>query len=29
VGAEDAKRLEESNLSLQEFLERAGTTPNC
>jgi len=26
---EDAKRLEESNLSLQEFLERAGTTPNC
>src|SRR5215208_613671 len=29
VGVEDAKRLEESNLSLQEFLERAGTTPNC
>src|SRR5215217_4537300 len=29
VRVEDAKRLEESNLSLQEFLERAGTTPNC
>ena len=29
VGAEDAKRLEESNLSLHEFLERAGTSPNC
>ena len=29
VGIEDAERLEESNLSLQEFLERAGTTPRC
>jgi zinc D-Ala-D-Ala carboxypeptidase len=29
VGVEDAKRLEESNLSLQAFLERAGTMPHC
>jgi zinc D-Ala-D-Ala carboxypeptidase len=29
VGIEDAERLEESNLSLQEFLESAGTTPHC
>jgi zinc D-Ala-D-Ala carboxypeptidase len=29
VGVRDAERLEESNLSLQEFLEGAGTTPRC
>jgi len=29
VGVEDAKRLEESDLSLQEFLEREGTMPHC
>jgi D-alanyl-D-alanine carboxypeptidase len=29
VGVENAKRLEESDLSLQEFLEREGTTPHC
>jgi zinc D-Ala-D-Ala carboxypeptidase len=29
VGVENAKRLEESNLGLQEFLERAGTMPHC
>jgi D-alanyl-D-alanine carboxypeptidase len=29
VGAEDAKRLEKKNLSLQEFLESAGTMPYC
>jgi D-alanyl-D-alanine carboxypeptidase len=29
VGVENAKRIEESGLSLQEFLERAGTTPHC
>jgi len=29
VGVEDAKRLEKSNLSLQGFLERAGTMPHC
>jgi D-alanyl-D-alanine carboxypeptidase len=29
VDVEDAKRLEESNLSLQAFLERAGTMPHC
>ena len=29
VGFEDAERLEESKLSLQEFLESAGTTPRC
>ena len=29
VGVEDAKRLEKKNLSLQVFLENAGTTPHC
>ena len=29
VGVEDAKRLEEGDLSLQAFLERTGTTPRC
>jgi D-alanyl-D-alanine carboxypeptidase len=29
VGVEDAKRLEKSNLSLQEFLQRAGAMPHC
>jgi D-alanyl-D-alanine carboxypeptidase len=29
VGVEDAKRLERSDLSLQEYLEREGTTPHC
>ncbi len=29
VGVEDAKRLEESGLSLQKFLEREGTLPHC
>jgi D-alanyl-D-alanine carboxypeptidase len=29
VGVEDAKRLEERNLGLQEYLESAGTTPRC
>jgi len=29
VGVEDAKRLEESDLSLQAFLERVGTMPHC
>jgi D-alanyl-D-alanine carboxypeptidase len=29
VGVEAAKRLEESSLDLQEFLERAGTVPHC
>ena len=29
VGVKDARRLEESNLSLQELLERAGTAPHC
>jgi zinc D-Ala-D-Ala carboxypeptidase len=29
VGVEDAKRLERSDLSLQEFLESAGTLPHC
>jgi len=29
VGVKYAKRLEESDLSLQELLERAGHTPNC
>jgi D-alanyl-D-alanine carboxypeptidase len=29
VGVEDAKRLESSDLSLQEYLEREGTTPHC
>jgi D-alanyl-D-alanine carboxypeptidase len=29
VGVEDAKRLEESNLSLQAFLEREGTISHC
>src|SRR5215203_2113701 len=29
VGVEDAKRLEKSGQSLQEFLEHVGTTPRC
>ena len=29
VGVQDAKRIEDSGQSLQEFLERAGTTPVC
>jgi D-alanyl-D-alanine carboxypeptidase len=29
VGMEDAKRLEKSDLSLQAFLESAGTLPHC
>jgi zinc D-Ala-D-Ala carboxypeptidase len=29
VGVEDAKRLEEKNLSLQEFLEHKGARPHC
>ena len=29
LGTENAERLAESNLSLQEFLETAGTTPRC
>ncbi len=29
VGVENAKRLEESGLSLQEFLEREGVLPRC
>ncbi len=29
VGVEDAKRLQESDLSLQVFLEREGTMPRC
>ena len=29
VGVEDAKRLEEENLSLQEFLEHKGARPHC
>ena len=29
VGVEVAKRLEKSDLSLQEYLERAGTMPHC
>ena len=29
VGVENARRIEESELSLQEFLERTGTTPHC
>ena len=29
VGVNDAKRLEEKDLSLQEFLERAGTMSHC
>jgi D-alanyl-D-alanine carboxypeptidase len=29
VGEEVAKRLEKSDLSLQEYLERAGTMPHC
>lgn len=29
VGVEDAKRLQESDLSLQAFLEREGTMPHC
>jgi LAS superfamily LD-carboxypeptidase LdcB len=29
VGVKDAKRIEHSGQSLQEFLERAGTTPHC
>jgi D-alanyl-D-alanine carboxypeptidase len=29
VGVEDAKRLEKKDLSLQEFLESAGTLPHC
>jgi zinc D-Ala-D-Ala carboxypeptidase len=29
VGVEDAKRVQESDLSLQKFLEREGTMPRC
>jgi D-alanyl-D-alanine carboxypeptidase len=29
VGARDAERIEDSGQSLQEFLERVGTTPRC
>ena len=29
VGVRDAKRIEDSGQSLQEFLESAGTTPHC
>jgi zinc D-Ala-D-Ala carboxypeptidase len=29
VGVKDAKRIEHSGQSLQEFLERVGTTPHC
>jgi len=29
VGVQDAKRIEEGGQSLQEFLERVGTKPNC
>jgi zinc D-Ala-D-Ala carboxypeptidase len=29
VGVRDAKRIEHSGQSLQEFLERVGTTPHC
>jgi D-alanyl-D-alanine carboxypeptidase len=29
VGVENAKQLEESDLSLQAFLEREGTSPHC
>src|SRR5215204_1645439 len=29
VGVADAKRIEDSGQSLQEFLEKAGTTPHC
>jgi zinc D-Ala-D-Ala carboxypeptidase len=29
VGVRDAKRIEDSGQSLQEFLERVGTTPHC
>jgi D-alanyl-D-alanine carboxypeptidase len=29
VGVENAQRLEESGLSLQEFLEREGIMPHC
>ncbi len=29
VGVQDAKRIEDSGRSLQEFLESAGTTPRC
>jgi D-alanyl-D-alanine carboxypeptidase len=29
VGVQDARRLEDSGQSLQEFLENAGTTPHC
>ncbi len=29
VGIQDAKRIEDSGRSLQEFLESAGTTPRC
>ena len=29
VGVRDAKRIEDSGQSLQEFLERVGTTPRC
>jgi len=29
VGVENAKRLQESDLGLQEFLEREGTMPHC
>ena len=29
VGVENARRIEESDLSLQEFLERSGTMPHC
>jgi D-alanyl-D-alanine carboxypeptidase len=29
VGVRDAKRVEDSGQSLQEFLEGVGTTPRC
>ncbi len=29
VGVQDAKRIEDSGRSLQEFLESAGSTPRC
>ena len=29
VGVRDAKRIEDSGQSLQEFLEHVGTTPRC
>jgi hypothetical protein len=29
VGVQNAKRIEDSGQSLQEFLESVGTTPRC